>query len=59
MWKSIPLKFRVIAFAAACLIGPVTFLAILLAGIEAGLVSLLAFIFVFVVLYLYGFRRYL
>ncbi len=58
MRSAIPTKLKVLAGAAAGLMGPATVFALLLGGPPVGIGVLLAFIFFFIILYLYIVRRH-
>jgi len=57
-WKPIPTAVYVIAFLAVLLAGPVVVYSFVLGGSNAGIVAILAIVFLFVAMYIIVIRRY-
>ena len=57
-WKPIPTSVFVIAFLAVLLAGPIVVYSFLFGGGNAGIVAILAIVFLFVAMYIIVIRRY-
>ena len=57
-WKPIPNAVFVIAFLAILLAGPIVVYSFLFGGANAGIVAILAIVFLFVAMYIVVIRRY-
>ena len=57
-WKPVPTAVYVIAFLAVLLAGPVVVYSFVLGGSNAGIVAILAIVFLFVAMYIIVIRRY-
>jgi hypothetical protein len=57
-WKPIPTAVFVIAFLAILLAGPIVVYSFLFGGANAGIIAILAIVFVFVAMYIIVIRRY-
>lgn len=58
MFDKLPTYFKLIALAAVLLVAPATVFGFILGGAAAGIIILLAFIFIFIVLYMVAMRKY-
>jgi hypothetical protein len=58
MFERVPNSFKIAALAGVLLMAPATIVAILAGGVFAGMVTVLAFVMYFVVLYMVAMRKY-
>lgn len=58
MFDKLPTSFKLIALAAVLGVAPATVFGFILGGAATGIIILLAFLFIFIVLYMVAMRKY-